>query len=86
MSTKFGIPIHGFTPVTNKDGTLKFHEDEDQNEYMIPIAFRSGVCTFGLGDFQYTLHHLKPDTKVYPLDNTPQGIYTVADLLKDWSV
>lgn len=80
MSTIFGIFL--------KDGVLVEHYDQDK-DYQSPeddiesiqIAFRSngGVISFYNPIYRY----LDPNIKVYAFDNSPQGIYTIEDLLNE---
>lgn len=47
--------------------------------YEVPIAFRSG----GGITWQNQLANLLPDElKVFPIDNSPQGIFTIGDIKK----
>ena len=76
MSTTFGILING------KDFELDEYGDipNDIRDYVEfeEIAFRgNGIC------FTNPIAHLLPDElKVYPLDNTAQGIYCIGDIKK----
>lgn len=47
---------------------------------IIEIAFRS---SYGFVWKNALAPFLPPETKVYPLDNTPQGIYTIGDIIED---
>lgn len=72
MSTTFGV----LKPNVALD---KFNEDE-----LIPIAHRWGKAGGGVN--VNWLNDLAPllsdETKVYPLDNTSQGVETIGDLRK----
>jgi hypothetical protein len=80
MSTIFGIVI--------KDGKLLdlppqengLELSKDENTLIIEVAFRSSR---GMRWTNVIAQFLPSETKVYPLDNTPQGIYTIGDILKD---
>lgn len=80
MSTTFGIFV--------KDGKLVDCEINEFDEFVHPeddlevieIAFRgnSGYVRWKNELAQF----LPPDTKVYALDNSQQGIYTIGDIIK----
>lgn len=81
MSTTFGVFV--------KDGKLVdceinefdvFVHSEDDLE-VIEVAFRgnSGYVRWKNELAQF----LPPDTKVYALDNSQQGIYTIGDIIKE---
>jgi hypothetical protein len=74
MSTTFGIYMIGTEVVSISDDTA-FDNAPLMDE--VEVARRIG------GEIQWTnsLAHLLPDnTKVEPLDNTAQGIYTIGDI------
>lgn len=77
MSTTFGIVI--------RDGELLDFEtnqriEEDDNTDIIEVWFRGN---FGGSTWTNPLaKFLPPETKVYAIDNTPQGIYTIGDILE----
>ncbi len=81
MSTTFGILkidkkielINGEMPF-DKDGNSDWNEED-----FIPVAFRSNTIYWinELGPF------LPDNLKVYPLDNTAQGIYFISDIKKE---
>ena len=81
MSTTFGIVIKNkelldLPPQENGLILPIDITDEDEVE-IIYIAFRS---SWGM-IWKNSLAKLLPDDiKVYPLDNTPQGIYTIKDI------
>jgi hypothetical protein len=78
MSTTFGIPVY---PVD--DAILLDEEGELQpyisKNFFNDIFFRSFKNSRWLNDFA---NKLPDDTKVYALDNSPQGIYTIGDIKK----
>ena len=78
MSTTFGIPVY---PVD--DAILLDEEDELQpyisKNFFNDIFFRSFKNSRWLNDFA---NKLPDDTKVYALDNSRQGIYTIGDIKK----
>jgi hypothetical protein len=80
MSTTFGIVIKNgkLLDLPSQEDGLELSEDE--NTSIIEIAFRSSR---GMRWTNVIAQFLPSETKVYPLDNTPQGIYTIGDILKD---
>jgi hypothetical protein len=80
MSTIFGIVVKNGKLLDlppQEDGLELF---EDENTSIIEVAFRSSR---GMRWTNVIAQFLPSETKVYPLDNTPQGIYTIGDILKD---
>jgi len=82
MSTTFVIVIKNGKLLDlppQEDGLVlpKDIKDEDDIE-IVNVVFLSRTIIWKnpLAPF------LPPETKVYPLDNTPQGIYTIGDILK----
>ena len=79
MSTTFGIII--------RDGELLDFEsnqriEEDDNTDIIEVWYRGN---FGGSTWTNPLaKFLPPETKVYAIDNTPQGIYTIGDILEQY--
>jgi len=79
MSTTFGIPINKRNIEIDKYDEMIRLIDEDgyYDESFTEVWFRSmGNCRWlnPLGEL------LPDDTKVYALDNTQQGIYTIGDI------
>ena len=67
MSTVFAVYVG--------DGAVP----EEDTENMIPVARRVGSGMY----FINSISKLLPDdVKVYPVDNTAQGIYTIGDIRK----
>ena len=68
------------SPPKQEDGLDEQFRNEAEYE-LIPIAERtnSGALVWEHPAFQF----LRPDLKVYPWGNTPQGIYTVGDILRE---
>ena len=89
MSTTFGIIIKN-----GKLLNLPIEEDileedilnessyfqEENSVVVIEVAYRSSA---GIIWRNHLAQFLPVDTRVYPLDNTPQGIYTIGDIIKD---
>jgi hypothetical protein len=78
MSTTFGIPIDKRNIEINEYDEIFKHID-DENESFTEVWYRSrGNCHWlnPLGEL------LSDDTKVYALDNTQQGVYTIGDIKK----
>ena len=78
MSTKFGIPLY---PV---DDAILLDQDDELQPYISEtffhdVFFRSYKNSRWLSNLA---DRLPDDTKVYPLTNTRQGIYTIADCKK----
>ena len=81
MSTTFGIPIKHRDIEVNEYDEMVRHIDDDgyYDEDFVEVWFRSmGNCRWlnPLGEL------LPDDTKVYALDNTQQGVYTIGDIKK----
>jgi hypothetical protein len=81
MSTTFGIPIkHRDIEVNEYDEMVRLMDDDGYyDESFTEVWFRSmGNCRWlnPLGEL------LPDDTKVYALDNTQQGVYTIGDIKK----
>ena len=86
MSTTFGV-YKGKDPIEleydclpnrfNSEGVDEF----DIDECFIEVAYRGNN-----NGYNYWLNDLAPflsdDTKIYPLDNSAQGIYTIGDFKK----
>ena len=82
MSTTFGIPLYPVDDaiLLDQDGELQPYISET---FFHDVFFRSYKNSRWLSDWA---ENLDENTRVYPLDNTPQGIYTIKDckeLLKD---
>ena len=78
MSTTFAIfkiPIE-----TDLNGSII--SDYSEDDY-IEVAFRSSNGIYWLNNLDKLEYALIDDFKVYPLDNSAQGIYTVGDLKKE---
>ena len=81
MSTTFGIFV--------KDGKLVDCEINEFDEFVHPeddlevieIAFRGNSGRISWDNL--VAQFLPPDTKVYALDNSQQGIYTIGDIIED---
>ena len=83
MSTTFGV-YKGEDEIELEDGMLpsSFFEDDDTiDEMFVKVAFR--------GNYKATTRwkndlapYLSDDTKIYPLDNSAQGIFTIGDFRK----
>lgn len=74
MSTKFGIltedvPHH---KLVDDDGDLEFYISRNIFE---PVFFRGNTSRW----LTYYGEQFQDDTKVYALDNTQQGIFTIKD-------
>lgn len=76
MSTKFGIAKNGIKAELDKYDEMAFDFFEED---FIEVAFRSNGIRWAneLAEF------LPDDLKVYPLDNSAQGIYTIGDIRKE---
>lgn len=81
MSTTFGI-YKGEDEIELEDGMLpiSFFEDDDTIEEMfIKVAFRGNTYDYWKNDLA---PYLSDDIKLYPLDNSAQGIFTIGDFRK----
>jgi hypothetical protein len=79
MSTTFGVFI-GEGEVDYEDGLLNPEQFdwEDVEYYFIKVARQAnGGAVYWTNDLAPLL---PPDLKVYALDNTAQGIYTIGDI------
>jgi len=84
MSTTFGIVIKNgkLLDLPTQENELELPEDitdEDTIEF-IEIAFRG---RWGMSWKNPLAPFLPIKTKVYALDNSPQGIYTIEDIIND---
>jgi hypothetical protein len=78
MSTTFGlfkIPI-----VTDEDGFITSSYSEED---YIEIAFQANDGgTYWNYPYEIVAEHLDDSVPLYPLNNTPQGIYNIGDIRK----
>lgn len=79
MSTTFGVYKRKVN-ITLEDDDLPKYDDEGNSinteDDFIEVFFRGhGYCWFTNDLAEY----LRDNLKVYPLDNTAQGIYTIGD-------
>jgi hypothetical protein len=74
MSTTFGILQIKVEheKLIDEDGALL---DYISHEIFEPVFFRGRNC----GWLNKLAEHIDENTRVYPLDNSPQGIYTIRD-------
>ena len=79
MSTTFGIHKDGLVIELVDD---QLPENINENDFIVVAHRTNGGYLYLENPF---VKYLKEDIKVYPLDNTAQGIYTVKDLLDDLS-
>jgi len=78
MSTTFGIPIKKIAIDLNQyDEIMNYYFRHEDDELFTNVWYRSmGQCRWlnPLGEL------LPDDTKVYALDNSQQGVYTIGDI------
>ena len=77
MSTTFGIPqrlIH-FSRLIDQNGDLYDYID---TSFFEKVFFRGGYSRW----LNPLSSRLPDDTRIFPLDNTAQGIYTIGDARK----
>ena len=83
MSTTFGVyKGDGIVELEDDMLPISFFEDDDTiDEMFIKVAFRGNykATTRWLNDLA---PFLSDDTKIYPLDHSAQGIYTIGDFRK----
>lgn len=75
MSTTFGIYRHPGSIELIDDCLPQKYEDED---FTVVARRSNGMRWEGL-----VAALLPDDTKVYPLDNSAQGVYTIGDIRKE---
>ena len=79
MSTTFGIPIRKIDIELGNDDGIYDYIDESFFEKVWLRSYGVGGCRW--------LNNVAPllpdDTKVYALDNSHQGIYTIGDIKKE---
>ena len=75
MSTKFGILTEQIDhdKLVDEDGNLHFYISKTIFE---PVFFRGNISRWLISYGE----QLKDDVRVYALDNTQQGIYTIKDI------
>ena len=78
MSTVFGILRRG-DPIELIDDMVP--EGYDGEKDFIEVAWRGNVTNVCFTN--ELARYLPTDMKVYPLDNTAQGIYTIGDIIKE---
>ena len=78
MSTTFGIPQRKISidSLCDDEGNLLDYIDPSFFEKI----FYRGNAGYGTRWLNNTAHLLPDDTRVYPLDNTAQGISTIGDI------
>lgn len=81
MSTTFGVyKGEGIIELEDDMLPVSFFEDDDAiYEQFIKVAHRGRIYDYWLNDLA---PFLSDDTKIYPLDNSAQGIYTIGDFKK----
>ena len=74
MSTTFGIPLYPLVDniLVDEDGCLQPYISEN---FFNNVFFRGSNSKW----LNSLAKNLDENTRVYPLDNTPQGIYTIKD-------
>jgi hypothetical protein len=83
MSTTFGV-YKGDGEIELEDDILpsNFFEDEDMlDEVFIKVAYRGNQKGYNYWKNDLA-QFLNDDIKIYPLDNSSQGIYTIGDFRK----
>lgn len=79
MSTTFGVLIKEGYKVVEMDESIVIDVEDDIEDIFEPVAFRSDYIYW-----KNPIAHLLPDDlKVYALDNSSQGIYTIGDIKKE---
>ena len=85
MSTTFGIVIKNgeLLDLPPQEGGLILPQDitDEDNIEIVDVAFRGNWPGMYLKN--PIAPFLPPETKVYPLDNSHQGIYTIGDIIKE---
>ena len=83
MSTTFGV-YKGDGEIELEDDMLpsNFFEDDDMlDEVFIKVAYRGNQKGYNYWKNDLA-QFLNDDIKIYPLDNSSQGIYTIGDFRK----
>lgn len=83
MSTTFGIVIKNgeLLDLPPQEGGLPQNIKDEGNIEIVSVAFRS---SWGISWKNPIAPFLPPETKVYPLDNSHQGIYTIGDIIEEF--
>jgi len=85
MSTTFGIVIKNgeLLDLPPQESGLILPQDikDEDNIEIVDVAFRGNWP--GMYWKNPIAPFLPPETKVYPLDNSHQGIYTIGDIIKE---
>ena len=78
MSTTFGIPIKKVDVDLNQyDEVMNYYSRHEDDELFTNVWYRSlGNCRW----LNPLAELLPDDTKVYALDNSQQGVYTIGDI------
>jgi hypothetical protein len=77
MSTLFGIPI--------REVNIELGDENGVFDYISEDFFQDVAVRNNSGKFAWVMalaDQLRDDTRVYALDNTQQGIYTIGDIKK----
>ena len=81
MSTIFVLIKEKIIPTLTEFGELKNMSDDDYIE--IAIRGNKGYISWK-NNFDIIAPYIFPNTRVYPIDNTPQGIFTIEDLINEY--
>lgn len=78
MSTIFVMPKRGVTPTLDSDDCWSYANPDDY----IEVFFRGNFDghEWLSKELEVILPYIR-DVKIYPIDNTPQGVYTVEDAM-----
>jgi hypothetical protein len=80
MSTIFGILRSGGDIILEDDCLPNGYEDKD----FIIVAFRRNSSGIRLQN--EIVKYLPSSMKVYPINNSAQGIYTIGDIIKEMEI
>lgn len=79
MSTIFAL----FKIEPKLDGHGCLHKDDEEIDYIECAKRSNGRGVYWMNEFHIISEHLPDETPIYPIDNDPQGIYTIGDIKKE---
>ena len=80
MSTNYVILKKGIKPEFDEDGGIITDDIEEDLDYVKIFHQGNYDCNYVNYKVGVLLSYLPLDTKIYSIDNSPQGIYTLNDI------